>query len=322
MDDRFMQIMARVSKELNNVERIEAIRMKQLLVVITLILCVSSTSTANLITKDYGDFTLGSWQRRTMTDLWDLSKGEIMISYQLDFSSIPVGSNLFQIGFAAQGTANWDTGVWLQTRHHGSADTISGGYEVFDMQDHILLQRRVNPASDWPTTNEPAYNVVNPDNPEILSPFGTYKNVGFYYDRGAVTDPVQQGLYGWADGGNYNTQGIYNVELLFKQVSATEGVVFATINGISQGIYVGSSPNYANEPDFYPAGLSFSLADFGGSFSNLQVWFGQGGNIGSNQSYVYNLTVSQVPEPISIAMAGAGIVGVVAGRRKLRRKAE
>jgi hypothetical protein len=267
----------------------------------------------------YGDsYTLNAWNKIVLPDTWTLDSAGLKASLTLDFSHVPVGWNVFQVGLAAAGSTNYDTGVWLQVRPAGSANSTVGGYEVFDMQDHALLQRRVDPASGWPTTDEKAYDATNPDNPAISAPFGTYKNLGFYYDRGPVTDPVQQGLFGWADGGNYNTGGIYDIELLFKQVTVTQGVVFVTINGIEQGIYSGTSPNYANEPDYYPAGLSFSTADFGGSFSNLKFWFGQAGAGSNGYSTVYDVSVAPVPVPgaVLLGMLGLSVAGV-----KLRRRA-
>jgi hypothetical protein len=262
------------------------------------------------------DVTLNAWNKVVTPGTYNLGQGDITASLTLDFTNIPVGWNVFQFGLAAQGQTNWDTGVWLQVRPHGSASTVSGGYDVFDMNEHILLQRRKNPASDWPTTEEPAYDATNPTSPVVQTPFGTTRNVGFYYDRGAVTDPVQQGLFGWSDGGNYNTGGIYHIDLVFKQVSDTQGVVFATINGVSQGIYASTSPNYGLEPDYYPAGLSFTTADLGGSFSDLKVWFGQAG-AGGGYSVVSNVEV--VPEPATMALLGLGLATLVARRAQRKR---
>jgi hypothetical protein len=288
------------------------LRFSSLSVSIVVVLLVTHASMG--ITQNYGDYTLNAWNRHTLSDVWDLTAGDLTISYRLDLSNMTTaGWNVFQMGIAKQGTANWDTGVWLQSWYAiGGSDP-----NTFNKNDKNVLQHLDHP-STWEGTDETDYNTTDPNT--VGTPFGSDKSVNIWFDRDGV-DPYQPGLWGWNDGGNYNTGGIYDIVLQYHAIDATQGTVFATINSLGQGIYTGATPDYSQAPDHYPAGLSFTAAaDLGGDMSNLLVHFGQGagGSMGTGEySRVIDLTVTGVPEPASLSLVVLGLF-MACGRRHLR----
>lgn len=72
------------------------------------------------------------------------------------------------------------------------------------------------------------------------------------------------------DGGVYNTAGKYKIVITYHAIDSNRATMFATINGVKQGLYVGGWKDA--QPEFYPAGRSFN-----GDMTKMQIFYGRGG---------------------------------------------
>lgn len=97
---------------------------------------------------------------------------------------------------------------------------------------------------------------------------GDPASYGVWFDRDTV-DQWQATYWGAVDGGTYNTGGVYDVKINYHATSATTATMFATINGVQQGFWTDGWKN--EQPDFYPAGLSFTSD----SLSAMKVFYSQ-----------------------------------------------
>lgn len=100
----------------------------------------------------------------------------------------------------------------------------------------------------------------------VVGPLGSFDNYGIWFDRDGV-DPWQAALWGAVNGGTYNTGGIYTIIIHYHAISAGLGSMFATVNGIQTGFYIGGWKNA--QPENYPTGLSFK-----GDMTRMQVFAG------------------------------------------------
>ncbi len=67
------------------------------------------------------------------------------------------------------------------------------------------------------------YDVRCDTNP-VVTAFGSGNNYGVWFDRDGV-DQWQDDMWGMVNGGTYNTNGVYDVQLTFQKNSATLGTV-------------------------------------------------------------------------------------------------
>lgn len=114
---------------------------------------------------------------------------------------------------------------------------------------------------------------------------GDPASYGVWFDRDTM-DQWQVTYWGAVDGGTYNTGGIYDVEITYHATSATTATMFATINGIQQGFWTDGWKN--EQPDFYPAGLSFTSS----SLSTMKIFYSQWSGAYTGTASVTNLTLN------------------------------
>ncbi|MDM8009039.1 MAG: PEP-CTERM sorting domain-containing protein [Phycisphaerae bacterium] len=114
---------------------------------------------------------------------------------------------------------------------------------------------------------------------------GDPASYGVWFDRDTV-DPWQATYWGAVDGGTYNTAGIYDVEITYHATSATTATMFATINGIQQGFWTDGWKN--EQPDFYPAGLSFTSS----SLDSMKIFYSQWSASYTGTAHVSDFTLN------------------------------
>lgn len=133
-----------------------------------------------------------------------------------------------------------------------------------DNDDKFNLQRFPIPGS----YDEAMYNLnFANEPPTALSGFVPGANYGVWFDRDGV-DQWQDDMWGMVNGGTYNTDGVYDVQLSFRELNSSTGAVSArmfpslanpwdsTGFGIGTGFY--APPGWDLNPiDFYPTGISF-----------------------------------------------------------------
>jgi len=273
--------------------------MKKVLTICAVVVTMTSIVTAS--TMNYGNvnFTGANWQNGNWSDIWDLTQGDITLSYTMNMTGLqaqPVKHNI-QFGLRQSGHGNIDpaSGAHLTSNCRDLTDEIS-----INDNDHHTIQ-----ASGTWADDELDYNVDSSGN--VVSAFGTYNTFGFNFDRGEV-DQYQAQQWDMKNGATYNTGGIYDIELVFHAINATSGTVYASINDYSQGIY-DSTPDFSLAPDYYPAGRSIS-----GDLTTLQVFYGSGSFLSGETAQVTDLTITQVPEPATLCLLGLG--GLLLRRRK------
>lgn len=213
--------------------------------------------------KAYGDVTLYDWGKGNFPEVWDLTKGDLTLSYTIDMSGVETaGWAVTEVGLREVGADNIDPnlqGGWMQSNY------IDAGSDPDDMNlnDFHFLSKH-----GW------LYQLYDAEDADTLrSPYWSGANYGFWFDRDGV-DQWQDDLWGMIDGGTYNTEGVYEIIVSYHAIGDTTGTMFASINGVQQGLYIGGWKDA--EPEFYPAGRSFT-----GDMTRMQVFYGRGGGGGS-----------------------------------------
>ncbi|NQT66574.1 MAG: hypothetical protein HQ569_03220 [Actinobacteria bacterium] len=251
--------------------------MKKLFIAI-LIICISvlviftgtSFIYADTVTKNYGTAILNNWQKGNFSDLWDLTQGDLVLSYTIDMSSIAAaGWAVTEVGLREEGAPNLDPnliGGWMQSNYifGGSNDTTRYNNDM-----HLLSKH------GW---SFQTYDAT--DSTTIITPYWSGNNHGFWFDRDGV-DEWQDDMWGAA--GTYDTGGVYNIVITYHAIDNANGTMFATINGVQQGLYIGVWKDA--QPEFYPAGKSFT-----GDMTKMQVFYGRGG--GGGTVTLSNITVA------------------------------
>jgi len=198
-------------------------------------------------------------------------------------------------------------GVWLATDHQwwnpGDFDPDPIGSPSLDIDDKLILQRD---SLNW--NDESAYNL--PGMPPIPG-----DNHNIWFDRDGV-DQWQDDNPLSIDGANYNTLGIYYIELHIVATSNTVGTAYLKVNGLWQGFET-DIPKDWTTMEMSPAGMTFT-----GDMTNMQVFFGvKGWAYDGDPDYTNpdnTSTVQVVPEPATILLLGAGLAGVGLLRRRFK----
>jgi hypothetical protein len=215
------------------------------------------------ITINYEDLTLGNWFSSHLGEVWDLTKCDLTLTYSLDMSNIAdAGWAVTEVGLRQVGGYDIDPhliGGWMQSNYI-SASINEDNQDLNDM--HFLSLH------GWMYQE---YDATDPDT--LITPYWSGANYGFWFDRSGV-DQWQAELWGAVDGGTYNTVGVYEIVITYHAIDSNTATMFATINGVQQGLYeVGWKDD---QPEFYPAGRSFQ-----GNMTQMQVFFGRGGGGGT-----------------------------------------
>lgn len=213
-------------------------------------------------TKTYPSQELIDWGSGNFSEKWDLTRCDLTLQYTLDMSQIGVaGWAVTEVGLRGGGNANIDpnlAGGWMQSNYiNGTPNPYS-----LNVNDFHFLSKH-----GW---SDQQYDAQNPGT--LAAPYWSNNNYGFWFDRDGV-DPYQSSLWGASDGDTYNTGGVYDIVVNYHGIDANTATMFATINGIQQGLYTSGWKNA--QPEFYPAGRSFA-----GDMDDMQVFYGRGGGGG------------------------------------------
>jgi len=242
-----------------------------MLVLILMLAFGGSASAANGVTANYGHLTLtpvgGQANATNWPEVWDLTKGDLTLSYRIDISDIrqpaPGQTSWTEVGIRQVGYPNFNPGVGdpLQGEVGGWMVSLVGdltpGPNTPNLHDHHILQA-------FKGRGEASYDATAPDT--VVLPFGTSVSYGLWFDRDGV-DPMHAQQWGADKGATYSTRGIYDIVIKYHAIGANLGTMFATVNGIQTGFY--SAGWRDREPDKYPAGLSFN-----GDMAKMQVFAG------------------------------------------------
>lgn len=237
---------------------------------------VDATTTIN-----YGNLTLNpSYMATHWPDVWDLTKGDLALSYTIDMSNTlqPAAwaTSYTEVGLRTEGASDFNPGPFLvyqggcggwMTSSYGDLTPSPNTQSLFDK--HNLGASGGEGESDYDCLVPTA--VVAP-------PIGSFSNYGIWFDRDGVdpwqdddpTTPAPGGStvpWGSHNGQTYNTGGIYNIEIQYHAINANLGTMFATVNGIHTGFILNWNPD--GSPQYYPAGLSFK-----GDMTRMQVFAG------------------------------------------------
>jgi hypothetical protein len=236
---------------------------------------ISAMVKSKVFPKDYDNVTIVNWGSGNFSDVWDLTQCDLTLSYTLDMSDIQTaGWAVTEVGLREVGGSNIDPnlqGGWMQSNYIGEFNDPNDQ----DLNDFHFLSKH-----GWSLQQ---YDAIDPDN--LRTPYWSGANYGFWFDRDGV-DPWQDddpstpspggsGVpWGVGDGVTYNTGGVYEIVITYHLFDLTTGTMFATINGVQQGLYIGGGKDA--EPEFYPAGRTFT-----GDMTQMQVFYGRGGGGGT-----------------------------------------
>jgi hypothetical protein len=228
------------------------------------------------VTKNYGNVSLsGGSQSGNFPGMWDLTKGDLTISFTYDANGLVDDSGAHawaEMGTRQVGYGNfnptWMTGgagVWLATDYDWAANTFDPdplGSPTLDMDDKLILQRGGGMGEgyyDLPST---------PPNPG--------NNHRFWWDRDGV-DP-------WQNPATANTGGIYPIIITLQATSATSGTAYMKIRGLDQGFETNGDWSTI---ELTPAGMTFT-----GDMTQMQVFYGLYGYGATHSVSFQNITVT------------------------------
>jgi hypothetical protein len=279
---------------IQNRKALEALAVS-LFLLLAILTAVPVSANPGAVTRDYGNITMYNWGKGNFADVWDLTKGDLTLSYVLDMSKITTaGWAATEVGIRQVGAGNIDPnlmGGWMQSNYISG---ISNPNSRNNNDMHLLSKH------GWLFQQYDAKDANT-----LVTPYWSGNNHGFWFDRDGV-DQWQAGF--WGASGTYDTGGIYTIVVTFHAINSTTATMFATINGVQQGLYMGGWKNA--EPEFYPAGRSFT-----NDMTKMQVFYGRGGGGGSVTASGITVTgcLAQYPLTISASPIGGGTTNPAPG---------
>lgn len=226
----------------------------------------------------YGDVTLsGGYQAGHFSDIWDLTAGDITISFTYDGNGLvdDAGAHAWaELGVRSLCYGDFNptygsegAGVWLATDYEWSPGTFDPdpvGASTLDLDDKLILQKGGG-------MGEGAYDLPS-------TPLVPGNNHRFWWDRDGV-DP-------WQNDETANTGGIYQIIITLHATSDTTGTAYMTINGLAQGF---ETDGNWNTIELTPAGMTFS-----GDMKHLEVFYGIYGYGATHSVKFQNIIVTGV----------------------------
>lgn len=257
------------------------------------------------VTLVYGDFLLPAGSTSlVMPGIWSINAGALKINYTTDLTKAPnvayTGdySQMAMVGLFGGGAGARMAGFLADWNNPGILfPTFPDVPNSQDIDDKFNLQRFPSPGY----YDERMYDVACATNTVGTFSFDPRANYGIWFDRDGV-DQWQALGWGMVNGGTYNTNALYPVELLFREATndntrGTACAVFSPLRantgsstgfGIPTGFY---SSWHTGAPDFYPAGISFDADE--PTMASMQVYVqGASGPYEGAEIWIRDLTVS------------------------------
>ena len=249
-----------------------------------------SSVVKSLADKNYGDVTLVvDYESGNFSEVWDLTQCDLTLSYTIHMNGITnAGWALTEVGLREVGAPNLDPnlkGGWMQSNYqYGTSNPIS----LNDNDMHLLSKH------GW---SYQTYDAEDAEN--LVTPYWSNANYGFWFDRDGV-DEFQDDMWGME--GIYDTGGVYNIVITYHSINEITGTMFATINGVQQGLYTSGWKDA--KPEFYPAGRTFE-----GDMTQMQVFYGRG--VGGGTVAISDIAVDGCLRMILINGCDTGVVDVL-----------
>jgi hypothetical protein len=246
--------------------------MKKLLFYAAVIFLIFGTTTAfPQTTVNYGSVALsGGFQAGHFPDWWDLTAGDIEISFTYDANGLvdDAGAHAWaELGVRSPCNGDFNptwmvegSGVWLATDYDWSANTFDpdpAGAPTLDLDDKLILQKAGG-------QGESAYNLPS-------TPPAPGNNHRIWWDRDGV-DP-------WQNPATANTGGFYQVIITLQATGDTAGTAYMNIRSLDQGF---ETDGNWNTIELTPAGMTFT-----GDMKHLQLFYGLYG-YGATHSVAFN----------------------------------
>jgi hypothetical protein len=292
---------------------------------ILLLISITAINAPAPVTVYYNDITFPStfttiWQPEN----WNLNLGSVIVSYTLDLVNAPNVANtndysqMGLVGLICPGIVDSGARMGGFLADWNNAGVLFPTFPDLpgtqDIDDKFNLQKFPDPGS-W---DEKMYDVEFKIDPPVIysPPIGTYNNYGIWFDRDGV-DQWQAASWGMVDGGTYNTEGVYPVQLTFNSYSTSKGIVYPRLfpeltntwdtytgKGIGTGFY---SAWHAGGPDYYPTGISFDSDS--SKMAKMRVYIA--GSSGPGMIIVKNIKVTGYLGTIVIDGCDTGVVDKV-----------
>jgi len=277
------------------------------LIICSLTFAYSPRNVNATATKNYPDQTLtppGVWTvvSTHYSDVWDLTKGDLTLSYTIDMTHVAQpaawATSYTEVGLRTEGASDFNPGPF-GVYQGGCGGWMASLYGDLTPSPNTLSLFEKHNLGASGGQGEGDYDCLLPVSTGNTTKFGSSSNYGIWFDRDGV-DPWQDDdpntpspggsavPWGSHNGQTYNTGGIYQIVIQYHAITANLGSMFATVNGIPTGFYLGGY--HGGEPDYYPAGLSFK-----GDMARMQIFEGiiaPGSSAQYGYTVVHNLIVT------------------------------